>query len=744
MPRSSTRSSAVRSTLPPIASSTKSATWSRLALFLLVGMVALRPIVNDDFWWTLSHGRAVVDGHLSPNRFLLAGDTLAEAPWLQGTPFFMLYLFGGVLSLMALKIAVLAGVAARSWQHGTSLPEGIRLAVTASLVVAVQSACGPTVSLWDALGLMITLRWTRAVASESLAWEVVWWSGLSCVWSNFGALSILVCLPLATEALGQSRHHNTIATQRRRWLILLGAAWLGSSLTPRGPFTAWDSLRQLAPWLVESRYILDQSPWTTLWNSPLEGVAVGWAILTLAVLVAMLRSRSTSRGEWVLMMVVQCVGVWSAPSAVILSVWLADRVVEFAKHDARTLPVLLQRAAPLKHTVLSKGFCVAARLTCLCVGGMAALGVELFSESRCGWGLSRQLEDREFSAALGPTSRTGTVHCADILSAGMLTWTELPNLRPYLVPRRALLCGTLRDEVLLSHELETGWQQRHIRSDATAGGWWLTLQSRRTVLIATSARRTPLIRGLEATLWKPMSLDSPVIPFALAGDPEFTPGIVRVLPQRELVDRGTWTYQGEPAEGNDRLLDIVGWITGWPDSTAILRLSRVLRAMNLPQAAMRVLTPSLSSPNVSAIAFDRSLHHELLACQIALADRRQLICGEVDEFRQTVLDRLVSRSQQPLPPIPSGAKSVSSLPRPTAATESRWTAAVEQYLRGNARGAAELLVADDPAMMSARASLLWEAGLPAEAHAVWTALVQQFPESRLALVGRHALDSADY
>lgn len=739
MPRSSTRSTAVRSTLPPIASSTKSAAWSRLALFVLAGMVALRPIVNDDFWWTLSHGRAVVDGHLSPNRFLLAGDTLAEAPWLQGTPFFMLYLFGGVLSLMALKIAVLAGVAARSWQHGASLPEGIRLAVTASLVVAVQSACGPTVSLWDVLGLMIALRWTRAVASESLAWEVVWWSGLSCVWSNFGALSILVSLPLATEALGQSRHHNTIATQRRRWLILLGAAWLGSSLTPRGPFTAWDSLRQLAPWSVESRAVLDQSPWTTLWNSPLEGVAFGWTILTLAVLVAMLRSQSTSRSEWVLMMIVQCVGVWSAPSAVILSVWLADRVVEFAKRDLRMLPDSFQRVA------LSKGCCITVgRLACLSVGGMAAVGVGLFSESRCGWGLNRLLEDREFSAALGPMSRAGTVHCADILSAGVLAWTELPNLKPYLVPHRALLCGTLRDEVLLSHELETGWQQRHTRSDATAGGWWLTLQSRQTVLIATSAKRTPLIRGLEATLWKPMSLDSPVIPFALAGDPEFTSGIIRVLPQRELVDRGTWTYQGEPAEGNDRLLDIVGWITGWPDSTTILRQSRALRAMNLPQAAMRVLTPSLSSPNVSAIAFDRSLHHELLACQIALADRRQLISGEVDKFRQAVLDHLAPRNQQRLSPIPSGAKTVSSSPRPIAATESRWTAAVDQYLRGNPHGAAELLVADDPAMMSARASLLWEAGLPVEAHAVWTALVQQFPESRLALVGRHALDSADY
>lgn len=732
-PQTLSKPTASRAALSGTVSSVKVSSWSIAALVALVLMVALRPIVTEDLWWTLSHGRAVVDGHLAPNRFLLAGDSLSEAPWLLGVPFLLLFLFGGVFPLMALKVVAISGVAVHCWRHSTRLPEGVRLVVTASLVVAVQAGCEPTGAFWDVLGLMIALRGTRAVRGLSPVSEAFWLGVLSCVWSNFGTLSILICFPLATEALFRAGH-NSAALQRRKWFLVWGAVLLGCCLTPRGPFTVWDSLRQLAPWLTESRAVLDQTPWRTLWGKPLNGLSLSWASLTLAVVCAMLRSKSASRSAWLLLVIVQCAGGWSAPSAVVLSVWLADRAVEFWNRDVRTMPLWLTRVSlPIAVRVA----CV--RLACVSVGGMAAWGVGPLSDSRCGWGLSRQLEDREFAAALGITTHSGTAHCADILSAGMLAWSELPNLKAYLVPHRALLCGKLRDEVLLTRELETGWQQRHTRSDGTAGGWWLTLQSRQAVLVVTSAERTKLIRGLEATLWKPLSLDSPVIPFAMAGDPEFTPRIVRVLSQRELVDRGRWTYQVEPAAGNDRLLDILGLATQLPDIKTIVRQSGVLRAMNLPQAAMRVLTPVLSSPVVRAMPFDRSLDRELLACQIALADRRQLICGEVDEFRQAVLDRVIASGERSLPPRSSAVKAV-----PIAAAATRWAAAVDLYLQGNPSGAAELLVSHDPAMMTARASLLWEAGLPVEAHAVWSALVQQFPESRFALVGHHALDSADY
>ncbi len=699
-----------------------------MAFAAFVLMIAMRPIANADLWWVLSHGRAAVDGSLAPSQHLLAGDSMAEAPWLQGVPFLLLFLFGGVFPLMALKLAAVSGGAAWCWRHGCGLPDSFRLVATASFVVATHSVFGPTAPLWDALGLMIAMRWSRQIRVESLRSTATRFGVLTCLWSNLGSLPILVYLPLATEALSNDED-NRSATSRKRWLLIAGAALLGSCLTPRGPFTLWDSLRQLAPWLVEPQAVLDQTSWRPLWDLPPDGLVVAWSLLTLLTLAGMLLSRSTSRGAWLLFALVQCLGVRSYPSAVVLSVWLTVRTIEVWRQVPQTWPQWFAHASVINVT----------RFVCLSLGGMAAWGIEPFSESRTGWGLSRQLEVRELAAAIGTTTHRGTAHCTDVLAVGMLAWSEVPNIKPFLVPHRALLNGTLRDEVLLTRELETGWLQRHQRSDGTPGGWWLTLQLRQTVLVVTSADRASLILGLESTLWKPLSLDSPVIPYAMAGDREFSPRIVQVLNQRELVDRGAWSYQAEPPAGNDRLLDAIGMVTGAPDSRTLTRQAHVLRAMNLPQAAMRVLRPILSSSLMQFAMLDSTPHRELVACQVELADREWLTCGEIDEFRRAVVDRLIASDQRRLPPMPAVEKTTL-----TEAIVSRRRTAVELYLRGNPLAAAELLVGDDPSMMCARAALLWEAGVPEQAFEVWTALTVQFPASRFALVGRHALDSSNY
>lgn len=704
--------------------------WTKVAIAAFVMMIAMRPIANVDLWWILSHGRAVVDGCLAPSQHLLAGDSLAEAPWLQGVPFTLLYLFGGVFPLMVFKLVAVTSGAAWCWKHSAGLPDSFRLVATTSFVVATHSALGPTAPLWDALGLLAAMHRLSRMRTELDLSAATKFGLLACLWSNLGSLSILVFLPLAMAALS-SDEDPRCATSRKRWLLIAGAALLGSCLTPRGPFTLWDSLRQLAPWLVEPQAVLDQTSWRPLWDLPPDGLVVAWSLLTLLTLAGMLLSPSASRGAWLLFALVQCLGVRSYPSAVVLSVWLSVRTIEVWRQVPQTWPQWFAHASVINVT----------RFVCLSLGGMAAWGMEPFSESRTGWGLSRQLEVRELAAAIGTTTHRGTAHCTDVLAAGMLAWSEVPNIKPFLVPHRALLNGTLRDEVLLTRELETGWLQRHQRSDGTLGGWWLTLQSRQTVLVVTAADRAALILGLESTLWKPLSLDSPVIPYAMAGDREFSPRIVQVLNQRELVDRGAWSYQAEPPAGNDRLLDAIGVVTGALDSRTLARQARVLRAMNLPQAAMRVLRPSLSSAT-STMPFtmlDSAVRRELVACQVELADREWLTCGAIDEFRSAVVDRLIASDRRRLPPMPAVEKTTLA-----DAVVSRRRTAVELYLQGNPLAAAELLVGDDPSMMCARAALLWEAGVPEQAFEVWTALTVQFPASRFALVGRHALDSSNY
>jgi hypothetical protein len=314
----------------------------------------------------------------------------------------------------------------------------------------------------------------------------------------------------------------------------------------------------------------------------------------------------------------------------------------------------------------------------------------------------------------------------------MLAWLGLPNVKPFLVPQRALLLGRLSEEVSLNSELATGWLKQHRRADGTAGGWWLRVRARNTLLLLTTAERTTLIHSLEPTIWKPLSLDSPVIAYALAGHPRFTSRIREVQSQRDFVDRGTWTFQPEPAQGNDELFDCVGWLTGWPDPEPILRQAAVLRAMNLPLAAMRVLRPVLP-----ARSFHSRTHREFVACQVELAEREFLSIGQVSDFRRLVLEAL---GATPAIQRLSASDETQSVSRAGAL----WRNAVSLYLNGQPLAAAGLLVADDPAMMSARAMLEWEAGRPTEALEVWIALNRQFPDSRYGLASRYVLESGNY
>lgn len=697
--------------------------WTGATLIVMVLAFSFRPLTNSDLWWQLSRGRAVVDGQIAPSRFLLAGDLLSEADWLGGVPFYLTHLLGGVFGLTIIKLATTAGLAIWCWRRGQYLPSSTRLIITASLIIAAQAACGPTNSLWDVMGLITASHLLSESRSESILRRSLTIGALACGWSNLAPLSILILLPWMEELL----HRFELTTDRRaisNHSILGAAAVIGCCLTPRGPLGLWDSARLLAPWILETRAVLSQTDWQPLWCIPIDGLVVGWVLLSLLTVIGLVQSGISCRSEWLMFMIVQGIGIVSAPTAIVLASWLVFQAI-----------TVWERIAIKSHDRQTSGLSIwGLRLTCLNIGVMAAVGVWPFSESRLGWGICRKLEDRELAAVLGTNVGDGTAHCPDVLAAGALSWSEVLHVKPFLVPHRALLNGVLRDEVLLTRELESGWLQRHQRTDGTLGGWWLSLQSRRTVLILVTNERTAMIRSLEPTLWKPLSLDSPVIPFAMAGDPQLTPQIIRVLEQRELVDRGAWQFQVPETAGHDRLLDGIGLLTGWVETGVVLRQAAALRAMNLPQAAVRVLRPILQ-----IWSFNGQIHDELLACQLDLVERKQITSGQIDEFRQAVLNQLDPSGRHQVPALP-GASNVT---RPHH-TSPLWRQAVERYLQGEPKAAAELLQGDDPAIMSARASLIWEAGFPADAREIWAALAQRFPDSRHALIGRHALDSADY
>ncbi len=717
--------------------------WTAFVLTGLVLSAALHPVSADDFWWQLSRGRAVANGELAPSRSLLAGDLLAEADWLGGLPFFTLYELGGLFALMLLKLAVVSGLVAWSRRTGATLGCAARWLVTVGLTLVAVQACEPTPALWDVLCLLIASGLVERMRRRFTVGRLIGFGGLACAWANLAPGCLLIVLPLAEHSLRPATTDAPKITARAM-ASLLGMALLGLSLTPRGVFTIWDSARQLVPLLVESPEILRESPWHPLWSGNVDSLMIGWLMLMLMAVVVLIRMRRDRLNtcpatphplsNGLLLAGVVSLGWWSRPNAVVLSVWLVQWI---AANTVSGIP-----ANGFSSRTVGRMFARLVPCACLLMAVGLSLGVPALTESRLGWGLHRRLEDRLLEGSLGPasskpasvpdSSRQETAHCTDVRAAGMLAWLRPSHSKPFLVSQRALLNGRLREEVLLNRELETGWLKQHRRADGTAGGWWLTLRARHTSLLVCSAERTRLIQSLQPTIWKPLSIDSPVIPCALAGDPRFAPRIAEVRLQQQLVDRGAWVFQPEPVAGNDRIVDLIGWATGQPDPEPILRQSAVLRAMNLPLAAARVLRPLLPVDT-----FSEQVRREWVASQRELAHREFLTTGQVGEFRHRVLDALGVSLRQ---------SATSTAEKSAAAVEAvlNWSPAVSLYLAGNPHAAAELLKHGSAAMMSASAMLEWEAGRPDEANAIWHALRQKFPRSRYSLASRQALEAGDY
>ena len=132
-------------------------TWVQAVVPIVVVLVlAVRPISNADFWWQLSRGRAVLEGQLSPSRFLLAGDSLAEADWLGGVPFYVVFALTGFFGLMLLKTTVITSVAVWCWRRASGVPKSLRLLLITSLAVSIADVCEPTSGMWDLLLLLIS------------------------------------------------------------------------------------------------------------------------------------------------------------------------------------------------------------------------------------------------------------------------------------------------------------------------------------------------------------------------------------------------------------------------------------------------------------------------------------------------------------------------------------------------------------------------------------------------------------
>lgn len=709
-----------------------------VVLLLVTAALALQPIAADDFWWQLSRGRIVRGGSFAPSRELSVAENRPEADWLGGLPGFLLYGSLGVSGLMVTKLLVTTAAGFWLFVGSAGKQSLFKLFLVAAGLLAARDAWDPTPLLVDSLGVL--LMWTAAVrwcaqpkAGRLIAMAIVMW-----LWANLAPLCILgvlvaggVLLSLVPTVLRGNpirSHAEHVPTQSvgTRGKLLAVALLLGASCgTPRGVATLWDSLRMLIPRLAADAAILESTAWRPLVRSIGEPQTVAFVALSIVTLGLLIASRATLSGI-VLFFVTQALAWSSRANLAPAAIWTTLLALEHAhavEQNTVSTTVLPRPLGPVLNGLGTLG-------VLLCVGTVA-VGRWPGSPGRLGWGIDPRLQAESFRASLEGIPLDGSAHCVGIREAGLLSWFKPDGIRPYDTPSRALLGGRLREHVLLNHELATRWRQQHRRDDGTWGGWWLTLQHRKTKLLIVPASDVQLIHALEPTRWKPLALDAPSLPYGLAGDPLLSPRIVNVLKLREFLQYGPWTYTPPPPSGNEGNVDLWGWLSGRHNVEIDVRQARVLRAMQRHIAALRVLIPALRDGSVP------EARREFARNQLELAYQERLTMGRASLFR--TLAYLAANTHHDAAPV---IEQDLRMPLPEdARAHNLLGPAIAFYVSGDLSAAIRRLPEDDSDALYMRALLTLEAGKTQSAAELLKRLLSGFPNVRESIAGRHVLNS---
>ena len=604
--------------------------WLTRALWIaLLAGLALRPIAADDFWWHLARGRTVWQGTATPSATLLSLDTAREADWFGGVPLFVIFDVAGFHGLMLLRVVAVvatARVLIRLGGAGRSTWDLVTLAIG---LAASSAACDATPRMFDLFGLLLVTSFgLRAGADRDRRWSPL---VVLALWSNLATLPIVGWTLFAATRIdaAMDRREGVRSATKRLVLDLLFAAG-ACSLTPRGVFTLWDSLRLAVPRLVVDAAVLHETTWRPLVGS--EWGLTEWAFVSLTAIAFLRMLKQPPALVWCVQLFAAATLGWiNTASVPIAALWMTVLLIQFRRAGGLSSP-----AAPSSRAAVSRWRRV---IPTTAFAGLTVMVWFPWPGLRPGWGLDPQLDHRILDATLTEARPQGpglqgagtldlTAYADDVRSAGMCSWVTRGRIQPHDVPQRALLAGRLRDFVLLRHDLQWNRLSRYRREDDSWGGWWLPLRDRHTGLVLVAAEHTRLIRSLEPTIWKPLSLDSPVLPYGQAGDAGASGKIVEVLKQRAFVEDGPWVSSLLGPSGTDLSLDLWGFLAGAsPNVEQELRQSRVFRAMHLPRAGLRVLLPCLRSSQAD------TSRHEFAMCNRDLGAAEVHVCGASSDWR---------------------------------------------------------------------------------------------------------------
>ncbi|WP_153557747.1 hypothetical protein [Roseimaritima sediminicola] len=621
-----------------------------MAFAAVMVIVACQPVGGDGLWWEMSRGRAVWEGHIRPSASLLSMESEAEADWLGGLPLYVVHqslgFNGGMLVRMMLPIlaAVILWKTRRS-RRWLFAPHLVLFGLTA---IALSADLGLQPVFYDLVGIAFLPPWlhdrSRRVIEPASTSDTA--SPLSrpqtlaavlfafAVWSNLAAGFVLGAL-LCLVALLDRWRRKAITLP---WcMAVVTAIAIGGSMNPRGVFAWSDSLQTLLPFLGNPGYILSATPWGSMlqntwgWNQlyflVLTGIWIGELFIRPRT-----RCRHVNQYDLLGFAVVQWFAWASLQNVPLAILWLTINLAIRWRGPTAPIATMDPQPAVLKPNRWS-------------VAGQSAIStfvllVAIWSSgllSSFGWGIDRRQDYRLLQNSLQRTRPYGTAFADDTRSAAMLAWIlpELPSpaagqtrLRVQDIPLRAVRQGRFEKHLQLLRDLSRNRLMRYWRTDGSAGGYWLPFAERNTTLICLSNTNTVGIRGLEDTPWQPLSLDSVVIPFAVAGDEAYVQQMIQILRNRETIEYRYWQYSPPPSSGSAFDRDRFGQVPEPISAAAVCEQTEVFRAMDLHYAALRVVT-------VGRRLFpdDPCLQDAFLQCQRELADQERIDAGAASWFR---------------------------------------------------------------------------------------------------------------
>jgi hypothetical protein len=458
------------------------------AFLVAVGVTALRPIDDADFWWLLRAGRYMVETGVFPRTDPFSA-TAFGAAWLNHAWGFELFIYGiyalggttGVILLQGLAAAATFGVL-----YGLLRREGVGQGWSYGLLslgaLATRGFWAPRPQLVTYVILALFMRILADYQAERR--NRLWWLPiLTAAWANlhggFLAGPALVILCAAGElvgwALGDETGRNGGLRRVRTLAGFAGASTLASIANP------FHYHALLFPFQVMGEQL--SQAWIIEWASPPFGhpqVLVLEIMLGLMLLLALGTARPVPWRDLVVLVPLVHLGfqaIRNTPLLVIVATPILGRAIASCAgaHWGR-LPDLGRRAVALGSLALVLSACG------LVTGSRRPAGVlEAFRPT---FGVASTLPTGA-ADFLRREGRRGTLW-NEYVWGGFLIWHLYPELRVSIDGRMAVYGPERFAEHLRVTELEPGWQDVLARLQADA---------------AVVRSGSPLVSALRASGW---------------------------------------------------------------------------------------------------------------------------------------------------------------------------------------------------------------------------------------------------